>query len=84
MTQYKDSDAVMIVSPITGKDMEVSIRAFCAKCGCLVSHGKASTVAKTVENFEVCKREGCCSSSLKLKYTAEEMINGEIMKLGNR
>ena len=80
MTQYKDLDGISIISPVTGNDMEVSIRAFCAKCGCLVSHGKAERVAKTVENFVVCKREGCNCASVRLKYTAEEMINGEIIK----
>jgi tartrate dehydratase beta subunit/fumarate hydratase class I family protein len=79
MTRYKDSDEIMIVSPITGKDMEVAIRAFCAKCGCLVSHGKAATVTKTVNAFVECKKCGC--GSLTIKHTAIEMINGEILKL---
>jgi len=80
MTRYKDAAATtMMLSPITGKDIEVGIRAYCSKCGCLVSHGEAKTVAKAVESFVKCKR--CECFSLTIKFTAVEMINGEIIKI---
>jgi len=80
MTKYKEVDAsTIIMSPITGKDIEVSIRAYCPKCGCLVSHGEAKTVSKAVDAFVKCKR--CDCASLTIKFTAVEMINGEIIKL---
>lgn len=67
---HKTSTVEKLTSPMTGKEIEFSIRAYCPQCGCLVSHASIKAVEKAIAVFERCKKCGC--NEVAVKYTAIE------------
>ena len=61
-------------SPLTGKPIQLKIRAFCPKCGCLISHKSLEAVKTALANWQSCKKCGCVEAAVK--YTLEEEILG--------
>lgn len=60
------------LSPITGKEIHLSVRAYCGNCGCLVSHKSMEAVEKAISKYLGCKKCGC--QTISVKYTATEDI----------
>ena len=67
---HKTAKIEKLISPITGNEIEFSIRAYCPKCGCLVSHASVKAVEKAIAAFDRCKKCGC--NEVDVKYTAVE------------
>jgi hypothetical protein len=61
-------------SPLTGDPIQLKVRAFCPKCGCLISHKSLAAVKAALEKWEGCKKCGCVEAAVK--YTLEEEILG--------
>lgn len=67
-----------IASPVTGKQLSFSIRAFCSACGCLISLKSVSAVDKTLSAWEHCKKCGCTQATAR--YVVEETFYGKSHK----
>ncbi len=61
-----------VPSPLTGKPLELKVRAFCPSCGCLISHKSVEAVKRALEKWDKCKKCGCAEAAVK--YTLEEEI----------
>lgn len=61
-------------SPLTGKPIQIKVRAFCARCGCLISHKSLAAVKMALGRWQSCKKCGCVEAAVK--YTLEEEILG--------
>ncbi len=70
----KEKSADTLPSPLTGKPIEIKVRAFCPRCGCLISHKSVEAVKLALEEWEKCKKCGCIEAAVK--YTLEEEIFG--------
>ncbi len=64
-----------ITSPMTGKQLQFSVRAFCPLCGCLISLKSVSAVENTLSAWEHCKKCGCTEATVR--YVAEEVVLGK-------
>ena len=66
-----------MISPITGKLLEMKIRAYCMSCGCLVSHKSVKAVKKAIDKYMSCCI--CGRRGLTVKYTFEEGVYGGLI-----
>lgn len=71
-TLHSNKNTEKTRSPITGNEMELSVRAYCGNCGCLVSHKSIEAVEKAIANSCGCKKCGCLE--ITVKYTALEDV----------
>lgn len=78
----KNTNTNTIASPVTGKQLNFSIRAFCPVCGCLISLKSVSAVDKTLSEWEHCKKCGCTEATVR--YVAEETFYGKSHKGANK
>lgn len=69
---HKKEITETLISPMTGKQIEFSIRAYCPNCGCLISHSSVKTVEKALAKHEKCKKCNCVE--VEVKYMAFETI----------
>lgn len=76
---YNNQDSAETMnSPLTGKPVEFSVRAFCSKCGCLISHKSVEAVKVALEKWDRCKKCGCIEATVR--FTLEEEILGNAVK----
>ncbi len=71
---HKQNTVETMSSPLTGKAIEYSVRAFCSRCGCLISHKSVEAVKATLDKWSKCKKCGCVEATVR--FTLEEEVLG--------